>query len=175
MSKNGDGRKNVRYYSRCDTTLMSLALLLAVLEESMPFRFLSLAVAFVRQEMARMAKFGVVGGTGYLVHLGVLVGLTSGAGMFYMASAGVASVVNISWNFTVNELWTFRDRRRSRVASRYVRYFALMVATGVLYFGLLWAFTDGLGMFYMASAVVALAVQICVNFVVSFGWVWRRQ
>lgn len=172
MSRNA--RKAVRYYSWYDTTLMPLVLLMAVLEESKPVRFLSLAAAFVRREMARMAKFGVAGGTGYLVHLGVLAGLTSGAGMFYLASAGVASVVNISWNFTVNELWTFRDRRRDRVALRYVRYFALMLATGGLYFGLLWAFTDGLGMFYMWSAVVALTVQISVNFVVSFGWVWRR-
>lgn len=130
---------------------------------------------WMQVELRRMGKFALVGGSGYLLHLGVLVGLTSGLGMHYMVSAVVASVLNISWNFTVNEMWTFRDRHRSHVARRYARYFALMAATGALYFGLLWAFTDGLGIFYMVSAVVALAVQICVNFVVSFGWVWRKH
>ena len=169
----GNGRASYKLF---DSTLMPLAALTAVVEGAagILLKMLWTVEVYVRRELARMAKFGVAGGTGYLIHLGVLAGLTSGAGMFYLASAGIASVGNISWNFTVNELWTFRDRRRSQVARRYARYFALMLATGALYFGLLWAFTDVLGLHYMVSAVVALAVQICVNFVVSFGWVWRK-
>ena len=125
------------------------------------------------EELRRLVKFGCAGGSGYLVHLGVLAGLTDGLGLFYMLSAVAASAINISWNFTINEIWTFKDRHEGRVLVRYAKYFGLTITTGLIYFGLLWAFTEWLGIWYLASAIMALGVQVMVNFAFCFRWVWK--
>lgn len=149
-----------------DTTMMVLVMLAAVMRE---------VVVWFRLEAHRMVKFGLVGGSGAAIHLGVLAGLTSGVGLWYLAAAGVASVVNITWNFAINDLWTFKDRRKGNVLVRYGRYFGTMALTGGLYFGVLTALVEGLDMWYMAAAIIAVMAQVMANYILSYMWVWRRQ
>lgn len=57
---------------------------------------------------AKFCKFGIVGGIGTLIHWACIYTLTEWAGLWYMASAILGSFVTITWNFTVNALWTFK-------------------------------------------------------------------
>lgn len=58
----------------------------------------------------QFVKYGIVGAFGALLHLALVWLLTEVAGVWYMAS--VAASAGLVWvsNFTINKVWTFRER-----------------------------------------------------------------
>ena len=59
----------------------------------------------------QLAKFCLVGATGYLVNLGVYALLVRGFDMHYMAAAVFSFCVAVTNNYLWNRLWTFRGQR----------------------------------------------------------------
>jgi putative flippase GtrA len=59
----------------------------------------------------QLAKFCVVGASGYAVNLGVYTALLHGAGMHYLLAAVCSFAVAVTNNYTWNRLWTFRRQR----------------------------------------------------------------
>src|SRR4026209_1533208 len=59
----------------------------------------------------QLAKFCVVGATGYVVNLGVFAALVQGAGMHYIPAAICSFLVAVTNNYTWNRVWTFRHQR----------------------------------------------------------------
>ena len=60
-----------------------------------------------RHNWEQLAKFGVVGATGYLVNLGVYVVLRR-AGVHYIPAAIGSFAVAVTNNYAWNRIWTFR-------------------------------------------------------------------
>lgn len=67
--------------------------------------------------LLKFLKFSLVGGSGALLHLGITWVLTEWAGWWYMASMLVAIVFVVTWNFSLNALWTFALERDTNTAS----------------------------------------------------------
>ena len=59
----------------------------------------------------QLAKFCLVGATGYLVNLGVYALLVRGFDVHYMAAAVISFCVAVTNNYLWNRLWTFRGQR----------------------------------------------------------------
>ena len=59
----------------------------------------------------QLAKFGVIGASGYVVNLMVYASLLKGAGLHYLAAASCSFVVAASWNYWWNRHWTFREQK----------------------------------------------------------------
>ena len=99
-------------------------------------------------------KFGLVGGLGVFVNLGVLWLLRS-VGVTDTAASAVAIEVSILSNFVLNERWTFRDRAdelgREGLWSRAVR-FQLVSGVGAL---LQWSAFVGLNVLWIYWGVSA--------------------
>ena len=53
-------------------------------------------------------KFGIVGGIGTVINIGVLTALTELGGVHYVLSALVAIFVAMTSNFIWNKHWTFK-------------------------------------------------------------------
>lgn len=81
----------------------------------------------------RFAMFAFVGATGVIVHLGMLSLLHGLAHVPFTFAQGAAILVAMTWNFFLNDLLTFHDRRlaRSEVLSGLFRFY-LMCAGGAL-------------------------------------------
>jgi dolichol-phosphate mannosyltransferase len=58
----------------------------------------------------QLAKFGLVGGSGYLVNLGVYASLLH-AGVHFRLAAAISFVVSATTNYLLNRVWTFRAER----------------------------------------------------------------
>jgi putative flippase GtrA len=74
----------------------------------------------------QLAKFSLVGATGYAINLAVYTALLKGAGFHYTAAATCSFLVAVTNNYTWNRLWTFRDQR-GHVAYQGMRF--LVVST----------------------------------------------
>jgi putative flippase GtrA len=112
----------------------------------------------------RVAKFFTTGATGLAIHLAVLRTLVEGPGWRPEVAAIPAFVVAMSWNYTINRLWTFRARKIP-IAGSYVRY-----ATGAV---------AGLGvqiavMRLLRHQVHYIAGTFC-TFLTSHLWAFRTK
>jgi dolichol-phosphate mannosyltransferase len=63
------------------------------------------------QNWIELAKFCLVGVSGYLVNLGVYIALLRGADLHYLPAASCSFVVAVTNNYFWNRYWTFRGRR----------------------------------------------------------------
>ena len=59
----------------------------------------------------RVFKFAVVGLSGTAIYMGILYSLTEWVHLWYMASAVVGTGVVFFYSYTLNNRWTFKDRK----------------------------------------------------------------
>src|SRR5438132_9386428 len=64
-----------------------------------------------RHNWEQLAKFCVVGASGYVVNLGVYALLLNWANLHYTLAATGSFLVAVTNNYTWNRLWTFRHQR----------------------------------------------------------------
>lgn len=139
---------------------------------------LSEAKRGAKREAERFAKFCTVGVSGIFVNMGLLWLLTDVVGFYYLFAAICAIEASIVSNFTLNEIWTFRDRRVSGVKSTIGRAlkFNTACAVGVgINMGILYLFTDMFGVYYLASNLLGIAAAVLWNYGLSNFWTWRRK
>lgn len=105
--------------------------------------------------------------------IGVLAGyvalyvLTDIVGLWYMASAVVAFVLNYGVNFVLHKFWTFRNTRADQASKQLTRYFAMATAIFFANLGLLFMQVEYLHVWYLAAQLVSTAILTVVGFLVS--------
>jgi dolichol-phosphate mannosyltransferase len=120
----------------------------------------------------QLAKFSVVGASGYVVNLAVFSALLLGADFDHRVAAICSFVVAVANNYTWNRLWTFRYQR-GHMAYQGLRF--LLVSTVALGANLL--FLSGLvafGMPKVPAQATAIVLVTPWNFVANKLWSFRR-
>ncbi len=126
-------------------------------------------------EIARFGRFAAVGAVGAMVNEGLLWILKGLAGWPLLASAIVAIEASIVSSFFFNDRFTFADRRKGS-PSLLVRLFRFNAASLVglaINLGLLYLFTDVLGIHYLVSNLIGLAIAFKWNYLFSTWWTWK--
>jgi dolichol-phosphate mannosyltransferase len=124
--------------------------------------------------VARFFKFCVVGGSGVLVNAGLFRLLIRGAGLDYRLSAIAAIETAIVNNFLWNYLWTFRDRRASRVRDMLVMFARFNLSSGLtamaVNWGLLVFLKEVFGVYEEVANLAGIAAGTLANFLASHFW-----
>jgi len=125
----------------------------------------------------RLVKFGIVGASGVVVNVGCLYILTEFVRIPYFAASPIAIELSIISNFTINHLWTWRDRAgEGELWGKLVRYHIGAGATAVLAnYGILIVLTEVFGMHYMISNLIGIAVGTFSNYLVNDLWTFRKK
>ena len=126
----------------------------------------------------RFINFCLVGATGTFVCLGLLTLFTEVLGLFYIISSAIGYETSIITNFTLNDIWTFRDRRSPGMRKFLYRglKFNLVSLVGLgIHMAILWFFTEVVGLFYLISAIFAIAGAMFWNFFINTLWTWRAK
>ena len=126
-----------------------------------------------RHNWTQLAKFCVVGASGYAVNLAVYTALLKGANWDYRLAATGSFVVAVTNNYVWNRLWTFRHSR-GHFAFQGVRFFlvALLAYAGNLL--ILTAFVE-LGAGEIISQAIAIVLVTPANFIGNKLWSFRRH
>jgi putative flippase GtrA len=125
-----------------------------------------------RANWFQLAKFCVVGASGYVVNLAVFAALVNGAEMHYIPAAICSFLVAVTNNYTWNRVWTFRHQR-GHIAYQGLRF--LVVSTIALTANLAFlAILVGLGVPKIPAQAVAIALVTPWNFVANKLWSFRR-
>jgi putative flippase GtrA len=117
----------------------------------------------------QLIKFGLVGGSGYLVNLGVFAYLSSNLGIHHLIAAVGAFVVAVSSNFFWNRHWTFAAGH-GHAGFQAARFFAVSVAALVINLFVLEALVGGTSMGDLSAQAIAVAVAMPFNFLGNKLW-----
>jgi len=80
--------------------------------------------------LSRLLKFMVVGGLGTLVNEGVFTLTTHNIPVFF--SLGLAIELSIIFNFVLNDIWTFKDRRVGGFIKRLLKFHVSSFSGGIV-------------------------------------------
>lgn len=128
------------------------------------------------QGFLRFAGFAMVGLSGILVNSGVLYVATEQFKIYYLASVFVATVVSTLWNFALTEAWVYRSKQQSEGRFRRLMLFSVM---NILALGLrspvIFVMTTLLGIYYLVSNLVSLALMTILRFVLADNIIWKQD
>ena len=122
-----------------------------------------------RQTWAQLLKFGVVGGSGYLINLGVFAFLSGNLGVYHSVAAIGAFCCAVTSNFLWNRYWTFGPGE-GLAHLQAARFLAVSVACLVINLVVLEALVASSSISELAAQAIAVAVAMPFNFLGNKLW-----
>lgn len=127
-----------------------------------------------RARLSRFVAFAAVGLSGLIVNQVALWWFTESVGLHYVVSAVIATQFSSVWNFALVELFVFRGSERGRLA-RFLWFVLMNNAWLVLRGPLLVFLTEGIGIDYLVSNVIAIGTATAARFLIADDLIWREH
>lgn len=111
-------------------------------------------------------KFCFVGGMGTLLNLFILYTSVEFFRIWYIYGAAIAFVVVITFNFTLNKFWTFRDKKKASnvVMGQYMKYVVIGgTGMGINIFSL-FILVEFFHIWYLMAEIIAIIIATLWNF-----------
>jgi len=129
-----------------------------------------------RISFRRFLRFSLVGLSGVAVNQASLYLLTEYVltARLYLAAAVLSTELALLNNFTWNELWAFRDKEyKGSLVGRLLRFRGSRILGILIGLAVLYLLTDMVGIYYLISNLISIALSTLVNYITSDLWVWR--
>jgi len=138
---------------------------------------------FVGQILSRMSNgvipekfpgFAIIGGSGVVIHFAVLYCLLFVYGQTFLASQGMAILMAIVWNYTLNNMLTFRRNRR--LGAKWFRGLALFMvvcSAGALANLGVAGMLNSSGLVWWISGLAGILAGVGWNYSMSRFLVWK--
>lgn len=117
----------------------------------------------------QLIKFGLVGGSGYLINLGVFALLTADLGIHHTIAAIVAFSVAVSSNFFWNRHWTF-EAGNGHAGFQAARFFTVSLAGLLINLAVLEVLVLASSLGDISAQAIAVAVAMPFNFLCNKLW-----
>ncbi len=127
------------------------------------------AAAKIPANWLQLLKFGVVGGSGYVINLAVFALLANAAGIHHTPAAIGAFCVAVTNNYVLNRIWTFGPGE-GRVAFQAARFVAVSIASLMINLVALEILVAGAGMGELPAQAIAVAIAMPFNFIGNKLW-----
>jgi dolichol-phosphate mannosyltransferase len=124
----------------------------------------------------RFIGFALVGLSGILINSLFLYLATESLHIYYLVSAGIATVASTLWNFFLTEAIVYRARSQAQGRlGRLGLFFVVNVIALALRTPLIYLMTSLLGIYYVVSNLVSLAALTILRFLVADNAIWGRS
>ena len=117
----------------------------------------------------QLFKFGLVGGSGYVVNLAVFTLLVEAADLHHVLAAVVAFCVAVTNNFLWNRHWTF-SASDGHAGSQAVSFFAVSLLGLAVNLVMLQLLIEAAGVQEVPAQALAVATAMPVNFIGNKLW-----
>ena len=119
----------------------------------------------MKKLIAQIVKFGVVGGTAFLIDYGVMIALTELCGINYLISSGISFVVSVIYNYILSVRWVFEVDENGDKRKEFVIFIVLSLIGLGLNQLLMWVFVSMIHIFYMVAKIIVTAIVMLYNFI----------
>ncbi len=120
----------------------------------------------------QLVRFGLVGGTGFVVNLVVYALCAQALGIDYRAASVVAWLVAVLNNFLLNRHWTF-DAAAGSVRFQAIRFFVVSLVAEAFSLVLLTVLVESAGVAKVPAQALAVAASMPLNFLGNKLWSFR--
>jgi dolichol-phosphate mannosyltransferase len=131
-----------------------------------------------RAAAVRLAKFGVVGGTGIVINAGLLHVLSVNFSVNYKIASFFAIECAIINNFLWNYHWTWNDRKNCSPLSGRRKFLRFNLSSGFTAFALNWGLmvflTEVFRLPFQVSNLIGIACCTVFNFLAGDFWVFSK-
>ncbi|MEM7116465.1 MAG: glycosyltransferase family 2 protein [Chloroflexota bacterium] len=124
---------------------------------------------------SHFVRFLLIGLTGLIGNIAILVGLVEWFGLHYLVAAVVATECATVWNFYWTEKWVFADRGEDIMQRRFGRFFAMnQVFLLFIRLPLLWLLVSQHWAHYVVANLISIGVVSFIRYVLSEQWIWTK-
>ena len=125
--------------------------------------------------IGRFIRFGLVGLSGVFVDMPIFGALVRVAHVYDLIAILPAYAAATVWNFTLNDRWTFRDRRENSLLARAGKFGLVSLLPLAYRMATYWPLTRMSGQTKLLAYAIAIVVGMLWNFGVNFLWTWRKR
>lgn len=119
-------------------------------------------------------RFLLVGASGLVVNQALFLVFTDLIGVYYVASALLATLGSSTWNFVLADRWAYGDRRPAMGAiSRYGTFLAINLALLLVRGPVLVGLTEIVGLNAAWSNLISLVALTALRLFFADLWIWR--
>ncbi|HTR88979.1 MAG TPA: GtrA family protein, partial [Solirubrobacteraceae bacterium] len=122
----------------------------------------------------QLVRFGLVGGVGFVVNVGVYALCVHVLGIDYRLAAVAAWMVAVTNNFVLNRHWTFAAGHGS-VRFQAIRFFVVSLLAFGVSFLILTALVELAGVAKVPAQALAVALSTPMNFLGNKLWSFRER
>lgn len=126
----------------------------------------------------RFILFAIVGGLGFLVHMIALAALFRTGFASFEFSQSAATIIAMTWNFLLNNLFTYRDRKLQgwRMLQGLVSFYLICSLGALANVGVaVWLYSDGSYAAWWLAAVAGTLVGSVWNYVMASLFTWKAK
>jgi len=129
----------------------------------MPIRYYwrSLMIKLIKQ----LFRFGIVGGTAFLIDYAVLFACTEFLGIHYFISSIISFSVSTVFNYIASILWVFDVDKSKSQSKNFVIFIVLSIVGLGINQLIMWLGVEYLHIYYMIVKIGATAIVMIFNFV----------
>jgi len=123
--------------------------------------------------MKELLKFSIVGASGIFINNIFLYIFVDKLKIPLEISGNVSIFLTIFYVFLLNDIWTFRNRKKSKsVIVRILKFYISRIFGWVAHILILISLTK-IGLFYLLSNIIGIIIAFIVNYITSSKWVWQ--
>lgn len=116
------------------------------------------------QQVLRFCISGVIGVSTYYA---TLYCLTEYFGLWYIASACIGFVLNVTVSFLLQKIWTFKNKEKEQAGGQLLRYLAMSISFLVANALLLYAMVQYLHMWYIWAQMILTVILTVTSFFIT--------
>ncbi len=120
----------------------------------------------------QLFRYAVVGTSGFGLDFLTLFAFTTYAGLNPTIAVIYNQAITLSYNFTLNKLWSFENKTMPH--KQLVRYLTLAAWNYIFSVGAMYILNELFGMHYMLARLLSVLVMVSWNFLLYRHWVYAE-
>jgi len=117
--------------------------------------------------LLQVLRFISAGGVGVLLYYLILYFLTDMVGMWCIASATIAFIVNCASNFVLQKFWTFKNKRTRNVTRQASQYLTMSIILFAVNLVLLYGLVEYARLWYLAAQALLTIFLTATSYFIS--------